>query len=124
MRSFKKLQMGREEKWEKVNRLHEEETYGYRRVWAVIRFDRGVMVNRKKVQRIMQVKRWQAKPIKRPSRSKEEPYQKRYEVADLNKPQTSIESALHQLQEDVTQLDKEMEKWKYDFLEVDDSRFC
>ena len=43
--------------------------YGYRRVWAVLRFDRGIKVNRKKVQRIMRIKNWQVKPIRRPHRA-------------------------------------------------------
>lgn len=58
--------------------IKEYPTYGYRRVWAILRFDKGVSVNKKKVQRITQIKGWQAKPIKRPSRSKG----RRYEVVD------------------------------------------
>jgi len=48
--------------------IKEYPTYGYRRVWAVLRFDRGILVNKKKVQRIMKLKKWQAQPIRRPRR--------------------------------------------------------
>lgn len=34
-------------------------SFGYRRIWALLRFREGMVVNRKKVQRIMQIKRWQ-----------------------------------------------------------------
>lgn len=34
-------------------------SFGYRRIWALLRFKDGIRVNRKKVQRIMQLKRWQ-----------------------------------------------------------------
>ena len=44
-------------------RMHEliraHPTFGYRRIWALLRFRDGLKVNRKKVQRIMQLKRWQ-----------------------------------------------------------------
>ena len=44
-------------------RIHEliqqHPTFGYRRIWALLRFRDGLKVNRKKVQRIMQIKRWQ-----------------------------------------------------------------
>lgn len=42
--------------------------YGYRRIWAVLRYDKGFIVNKKKVQRIIQIKKWQVKPIRRPGR--------------------------------------------------------
>ncbi|MFQ5965545.1 MAG: IS3 family transposase [Candidatus Scalinduaceae bacterium] len=47
-------------------------TYGYRMVWAILRFDRGMHINKKKVQRIMRLRGWQAKPVKRPSRGASE----------------------------------------------------
>lgn len=65
--------------------IKEYSGYGYRRVWAVLKFDRRVTVNKKKVQRVMQIKGWQAKPIKRPSRSKGEAYQRRIEVVNPKK---------------------------------------
>lgn len=40
-------------------RLHP--TYGYRRIWAVLRFREGLSVNRKAVQRVMQLERWQVR---------------------------------------------------------------
>ena len=44
-------------------RIHEliqrHPTFGYRRIWALLRYRDGLKVNRKKVQRIMQVRRWQ-----------------------------------------------------------------
>lgn len=49
--------------------------YGYRRAWAVLRFDRGIKASRKKVQRIMKIKKWQAKPVKRPHRYEGESYE-------------------------------------------------
>lgn len=39
--------------------IQEHPTYGYRRIWALLRFRDGLRVNRKKVQRIMQLRRWQ-----------------------------------------------------------------
>ncbi len=65
--------------------IKEYSGYGYRRVWAILRYDRGVVVNKKKVQRIMQVKGWQARVIKRPSRSRGRAYERRYEVVDSKK---------------------------------------
>lgn len=57
--------------------------YGYRRVWANLRYDQGLIVNKKKVQRIMQIKKWQVKPLRRPSRAGREPeYTHRHIVAD------------------------------------------
>jgi putative transposase len=63
--------------------IREYPTYGYRRIWAILRFDKGVVVNKKKVQRIMRLKGWQAKPIKRPHRSTSQAYdEKRHTVVD------------------------------------------
>jgi len=39
--------------------IQEHPTFGYRRIWALLRFREGIGVNRKKVQRIMQLRRWQ-----------------------------------------------------------------
>lgn len=39
--------------------IQEHPTFGYRRIWALLRFREGLRVNRKKVQRIMQIRRWQ-----------------------------------------------------------------
>jgi len=41
--------------------LDEEETFGYRRVWAHLRFKEGMVVNIKKVHRIMKLKGWQCR---------------------------------------------------------------
>jgi putative transposase len=44
---------------QRIKHLIDEESYlGYRMVWATLR-DQGIFVNRKAVQRIMQLKRWQ-----------------------------------------------------------------
>lgn len=48
--------------------LDEEETFGYRRVWAHIRFKDGLDVNIKKVHRIMKFKGWQCRLWNRPGR--------------------------------------------------------
>lgn len=39
--------------------IQEHPTFGYRRIWALLRFREGRKVNRKKVQRIMQTRGWQ-----------------------------------------------------------------
>ncbi len=57
-------------------------TYGYRMVWAVLRFDRLILVNKKKVQRIMKLKRWQAQPMQRPKRYAGEVDKRRRKVVD------------------------------------------
>jgi len=38
--------------------IHEHPTYGYRRIWALLRRGIGLAVNRKKVYRIMKIKGW------------------------------------------------------------------
>jgi putative transposase len=38
--------------------IQEHPTYGYRRLWAVLRFRLGIKVNRKKIYRILKGKRW------------------------------------------------------------------
>lgn len=44
----------------RIHRLIQEHpTFGYRRIWALLRFREGIGVNRKKVQRIMQIRGWQ-----------------------------------------------------------------
>lgn len=48
--------------------LNREETFGYRRVWAELRFRQGLAVNVKKVHRVMQVKGWQCRVWNRPGR--------------------------------------------------------
>ena len=48
--------------------LDEEETFGYRRIWAHLRFKEGMVVNVKKVHRIMKLKGWQCKLWNRPGR--------------------------------------------------------
>jgi len=48
--------------------LDREETFGYRRVWATLRFKEGVKVNIKKVHRIMIIKGWQCRLWNRPGR--------------------------------------------------------
>ncbi|MGH7433216.1 MAG: IS3 family transposase [Candidatus Methylomirabilales bacterium] len=47
--------------------LDREETFGYRRVWAWLRFQAGVVVNRKTVHRIMQRHGWQCRVWHRPA---------------------------------------------------------
>ena len=48
-----------EELAEKIHHLiHQHPTYGYRRIWALLRFRLGLRVNVKKVYRIMRFKRW------------------------------------------------------------------
>jgi len=58
--------------------------YGYRRTLAVLRFDLKIPIGKNKVQRIMQIKGWQAKPIKRPQRYGGQPYDSRQIVVDPN----------------------------------------
>jgi len=45
-----------------VNQLHkliqQYPTYGYRRLWALLRYRAGVMVNRKAVYRVLRIKQW------------------------------------------------------------------
>lgn len=48
--------------------LDEEETFGYRRVWAHLRFKEGLDVNIKKIHRIMKLKSWQCRLWNRPGR--------------------------------------------------------
>jgi putative transposase len=38
--------------------IHEHPTFGYRRVWAMLRFRQGVHVNRKAVYRVLEQKHW------------------------------------------------------------------
>ena len=38
--------------------MEEFPTYGYRRVWAILKHREGVVVNRKAVYRVMRLKRW------------------------------------------------------------------
>lgn len=38
--------------------IHEYPTFGYRRIWAMLRFRQGVHVNRKAVYRVLEQKRW------------------------------------------------------------------
>jgi hypothetical protein len=49
--------------------LDAEETFGYRRVWAHLRFKEGLDVNIKKIHRIMKLKGWQCRLWNRPSRN-------------------------------------------------------
>jgi putative transposase len=50
---------------EMAGRLHalvkQHPTFGYRRLWALLRFGQNVMVNLKKVHRIVKLRRWQVK---------------------------------------------------------------
>jgi putative transposase len=48
--------------------LDEEETFGYRRVWAHLRFKEGMVVNIKKIHRIIKLKGWQCRLWNRPGR--------------------------------------------------------
>ncbi len=48
--------------------LDDEESFGYRRVWAHLRFKHRIFVNIKKVRRIMRIKGWQCKLWNRPGR--------------------------------------------------------
>ena len=44
---------------ERVHRVIDEHpTFGYRRIWAILRFGQGLVVNRKAVYRILRVKGW------------------------------------------------------------------
>lgn len=38
--------------------IHEHPTFGYRRIWAMLRFRQGIRVNRKAVYRVLEQKRW------------------------------------------------------------------
>lgn len=68
-----------------IRKIHLDERYvgyGYRRTWAVLRFDRKIVVSKKKVQRIIKLKGWQAKAVPRPKRYGGEPYDRKREVVD------------------------------------------
>lgn len=45
-----------------VTRMHaliqQHPTYGYRRIWAILRFHDGLVINRKRVYRLMRRQRW------------------------------------------------------------------
>ena len=41
--------------------VQQHPTFGYRRLWALLRFGQNVLVNLKKVHRIVQLRRWQVK---------------------------------------------------------------
>ena len=56
--------------------------FGYRRVWAQLKFKMGIPVNPKKVHRIMQIRGWQARPIRRPKRSSMEPRDPQRTIVD------------------------------------------
>jgi putative transposase len=44
---------------ERIQRLIERHpTFGYRRLWALLRFGEGIRINRKAVYRILKLKRW------------------------------------------------------------------
>lgn len=62
--------------------INEHPTYGYRKVWAVLRFGRNVVVNRKTVHRIMRKNRWLVH--QRPTRSKPRVKQSRSRTAQSN----------------------------------------
>jgi len=47
--------------------IREDETFGYRRVWAHLRFKEGMRVKVKKVHRIVKLKGWGCKLWRRPS---------------------------------------------------------
>jgi putative transposase len=57
-------------------------TYGYRRIWAVLRFREGRLVNRKAVQRIIQLERWQVR--KRPATPRPRVQERTSQVATSN----------------------------------------
>lgn len=63
--------------------VNEFPTYGYRKVWAVLRFGKGVAVNRKTVHRIMRKHRWLVH--QRPTRSKPRVRQSRSRIEHSNK---------------------------------------
>lgn len=63
--------------------INEHPTYGYRKVWAVLRFGQKVVVNRKTVHRIMRKNRWLVH--QRPSRSKPRVKQSRSRTDQSNR---------------------------------------
>ena len=70
----------------RIHRLiHEHPTFGYRRIWALLRFRDGVEVNRKKVYRVMRLRGWMIfqrqvtpKPRVKDSRSRTEQSNERW----------------------------------------------
>ena len=50
--------------------IKENPEFGYRRVWAYLKFRQGVDVGRNRVHRIIKLKGWQATPIRRPRGNK------------------------------------------------------
>lgn len=90
--------------------IKEHPTHGYRMIWAIMRYDRGIIINKKKVQRIMKLKGWQAKPIRRPSRGCGKFYEKKHKVID---PRDRVESMLPDIRwsTDLTKLHVEEVGW-------------
>jgi putative transposase len=84
--------------------------YGCRRVWAVLRFDRNLKVGKKKVRRVMRIKGWQAKPIRRPRRCGGTPYDRRRVVVD---PQAKVRVSLPDVRwsTDLTKVYTEEDGW-------------
>jgi putative transposase len=60
--------------------LDSEESFGYRRVWAWLRFKEGIRVNPKTVHRIMQLKGWQCRLWHRPAQRPKPTWAKRSTV--------------------------------------------
>lgn len=71
-------------KW--IKRCWAPAQVGYRRITAIINHYLGITANKKKVQRILQIKGWQAKQIRRPSRSTPDPEDPNREVTDPKDP--------------------------------------
>jgi putative transposase len=67
-----------EELAQRIRRLLDhEESFGYRRVWAWLRFKEGMLVNPKTVHRIMQLKGWQCRLWHRPAQRPQPTWAKR-----------------------------------------------
>lgn len=63
--------------------IKDEPSFGYRRVWSHLKFRQGIDIGREKVRRIMRIKGWKAKPVKRPGRGRTCPEgRKRQNVVD------------------------------------------
>jgi putative transposase len=75
-----------------------------------MRYDRGIIINKKKVQRIMKLKGWQVKPIKRPSRGAGKFYEKKHKVVN---PRDRAESMLPDIRRstDLTMFYVAEEEW-------------
>lgn len=74
---------------EHIRKVREEmapKQVGYRRITAILNYKKGIIVNKKKVQRINQIMGWQAKPYRRPGGGDHDPEDPDRPVVDPQQP--------------------------------------